>query len=55
MTRQKIRQYSAAGRKFFTMLRLKSPNGFSAGQNCLLQPLHFGDFEGRVTRYCRIE
>jgi len=39
----------------FTMLRLWSPNGFGTGKNCPLQPLHFGKFEGRVTRYCRIE
>jgi hypothetical protein len=39
----------------FTMLRLRSPNGFGTGKNCPLQPLHFGNFEGRVTRYCRIE
>ena len=39
----------------YTMLRLWLPNGFGTRKNCPLPPLHFGNFEGRVTRYCRIE
>jgi len=39
----------------FTMLSFCSPNGFGTGKKFALQALHFGDFGGRVTRYCRIE
>jgi hypothetical protein len=39
----------------FAMLRLRSPNGFGTGKKSPLPALHFGDFEGRMMRYCQIE
>ena len=50
----RIRQYSAAGHKILLYWDW-SPNSFGTWKNCPLQPLHFGKFQGCMTRYCQIE